>query len=83
MLVIVSLTSFGFGAPTMAGGGSPDCMAMMLSAQTAQSDHASIPDKMLIQASPARSLIFAPRRVFSSSLHLFLVCFRTIRLKWL
>ena len=46
VLVIVSLMSFGFGAPTMAAGGSPDCMAMMLSAQTAQSDHASIPDKM-------------------------------------
>jgi hypothetical protein len=46
MLIIVSLMSFGFGAPTMAAGGSPDCMAMMLSAQTAQSDHASIPDKM-------------------------------------
>ena len=46
MLVIVSLMSFGFGAPTMAAGGSADCMAMMLSAQTAQSDHASIPDKM-------------------------------------
>jgi len=46
MLLIVSMISFGFGAPTMAGGGSPDCMAMMLPAQTAQSDHASIPDKM-------------------------------------
>jgi hypothetical protein len=46
MLVIMSLMSFGFAGPTMAAGGSPDCMAMMLSAQTAQSDHASIPDKM-------------------------------------
>src|SRR5260221_14597367 len=46
MLVIVSLMSFGFGAPTMASDGSPDCMAMMLSAQTPQSDQASIPDKM-------------------------------------
>jgi hypothetical protein len=46
MLVIVSLISFGFGAPAMASDGSPDCMAMMASAQTAQSDHASIPDKM-------------------------------------
>jgi hypothetical protein len=46
MLVIVSLMSFGFGAPTMADGGSPGCMAMMPSAQTAESDHVSIPDKM-------------------------------------
>src|ERR1700722_13952823 len=46
VLVIVSLMSFGFGAPTMAAGGSPDCMAMMLSAETPQPDHASIPDKM-------------------------------------
>jgi hypothetical protein len=46
MLVIMSLMSFGFGAPAMAGGGSPDCMAMMASAQAPQSDHASIPDKM-------------------------------------
>jgi hypothetical protein len=45
MLVIASLMSFGFGAPTMAASGSPDCMAMMLTAQTAQSDHVSIPDK--------------------------------------
>jgi hypothetical protein len=46
MLVIVSLMSFGFGAPAMAGGGPPDCMAMMQSAQMTQSDHASTPDKM-------------------------------------
>jgi hypothetical protein len=46
MLVIMSLMSLGFGAPAMAGGGPPDCMAMMQSAQTMQSDHASTPDKM-------------------------------------
>jgi hypothetical protein len=45
LLVVVSLMSFGFGAPAMAGGGPPDCMAMMQSAQM-QSDHASTPDKM-------------------------------------
>jgi len=38
MLVIVSLVSLGFGAPAMAAGGPPDCMAMM------QSSHG--PDKM-------------------------------------
>jgi hypothetical protein len=46
MLVIISLMTFGFGAPAIAGGGSPDCMAMMRSNQMMQSDHASIPDKM-------------------------------------
>jgi hypothetical protein len=41
MLVIISLMSLGFGAPAMAAGGPPDCMAMM------QSYHASTtPDKM-------------------------------------
>ena len=29
MLVIMSLISLGFGAPAMAAGGPPDCMAMM------------------------------------------------------
>jgi hypothetical protein len=46
MLVIISLMSFGFGAPAMARGGSPDCMAMMRSGQMIQTNHASIPDKM-------------------------------------
>jgi hypothetical protein len=40
MLVIISLMMVGFGAPAMAGGGSPDCMAMM------QLNHASTPDKI-------------------------------------
>jgi len=45
-LVVISLMTFGFGAPVMARDGSPDCMAMMQSAQTMQSDHTSTPDKM-------------------------------------
>ena len=40
MLVVVSLATFGFGAPAMAASGPPDCMAMM------QVSHASMPDKM-------------------------------------
>jgi hypothetical protein len=46
MLVIISLMSLGFGAPATAGGGPPDCMTMMQSAQMMQSDHASTADKM-------------------------------------
>jgi hypothetical protein len=40
VVVIISLMMFGFGAPAMAGGGSPDCMRMM------QLNHASTSDKM-------------------------------------
>jgi hypothetical protein len=39
MLVIISLMTFGFGAPSMAVAGPPDCMAMM------QAGHAATPDK--------------------------------------
>jgi hypothetical protein len=41
MLVIISLMAFGFGSSAMASGGSPDCMAMMQSAQMMQSEHAT------------------------------------------
>jgi hypothetical protein len=40
MLVIISLTSLGFGAPAVAASGPPDCMAMM------QAGHGSSGDKM-------------------------------------
>jgi len=40
ILVVISLTMFGFRASAMAGAGSPDCMAMM------QLKHASTPDEM-------------------------------------
>ncbi len=40
MLVIISLVTFAFRAPAMAGAESPDCMAMM------QAANSSIPDKM-------------------------------------